>query len=247
MYYITYQYLPSLTLFICQIEAVAKSQRVSNKTGTHDKTLSSEPVTQTASAGNRTQVNCFEGNYAHHYTTALQTLNGTQTHDKTLSSEPVTQNCVGRELNRGQGDLPTPLTHNNTQQHYTTALGYIKLQMYQLFLWRLYLMVLRGATSLLRALEGVGPENLDFFGPKWRSLRSMPLVMMLHPQNHYIPRHKNNRYINSYYMYTYTVCRGGGGMVLWVSRQKNIKHLPQSPCRGQFFYACQPLKRLVIR
>ena len=24
-------------------------------------------------------------------------------------------------------------------------------------------MVLRGATSLLRALEGVGPENLDFF------------------------------------------------------------------------------------
>jgi hypothetical protein len=36
MYYITYQYL----------DAVAKSQRVSNKTGTHDKTLSSEPVTQ---------------------------------------------------------------------------------------------------------------------------------------------------------------------------------------------------------
>jgi hypothetical protein len=34
-----------------------------------------------------------------------------------------------------------------------------------LFLWRLYLMVLRGATSLLGALEGVGPENLDFFGP----------------------------------------------------------------------------------
>jgi hypothetical protein len=25
-------------------------------------------------------------------------------------------------------------------------------------------MVLRGATSLLGALEGVGPENLDFFG-----------------------------------------------------------------------------------
>jgi hypothetical protein len=37
--------------------------------------------------------------------------------------------------------------------------------MYQLFLWRLYIMVLRGATSLLGALEGVGPENLDFFGP----------------------------------------------------------------------------------
>jgi hypothetical protein len=25
-------------------------------------------------------------------------------------------------------------------------------------------MVLRSATSLLRALEGVGPENIDFFG-----------------------------------------------------------------------------------
>ncbi len=36
-------------------------------------------------------------------------------------------------------------------------------------------MVLRGATSLLGALEGVGPENLDFLGP--------------------------NRYINSYYTF----------------------------------------------
>ncbi len=39
MYYITY----GTNIWI---EAVAKSQRVSNKTGTHDKTLSSEPVTQ---------------------------------------------------------------------------------------------------------------------------------------------------------------------------------------------------------
>jgi hypothetical protein len=30
-------------------------------------------------------------------------------------------------------------------------------------------MVLRGATSSLGALEGVGPENRDFFGPKWHS------------------------------------------------------------------------------
>ncbi len=44
-----------------------------------------------------------------------------------------------------QGDLPAPLTHNNTQQHYTTALGYIKLPMYLLFLWPY------------------------FFGPKWHS------------------------------------------------------------------------------
>jgi hypothetical protein len=55
-------------------------------------------------------------------------------------------------------------TDNNTQQQYTTALGYIKLKMYQLFLWHLYLMVLRSATSLLGALEGVGPKNLDFLG-----------------------------------------------------------------------------------
>ncbi len=62
-----------------------------------------------------------------------------------------------------QGDLPTPrvhtTTHNNTHQHYTTALEYIKLPMYQLFLWRLYLMVLKGATSLLGALEGPNPTN----------------------------------------------------------------------------------------
>ncbi len=63
-------------------------------------------------------------------------------------------------------------THHNTQQHTTTALGYIKLPMYQLSLRCLYLMILRGATSLLGALEGVGPENLDFFEPKWQSLRS---------------------------------------------------------------------------
>jgi hypothetical protein len=49
---------------------------------------------------------------------------------------------------------------NNTQQQYTTALGYIKLPMYQLFLWRLYLMVLRSATLLLGALEGMGPGTL---------------------------------------------------------------------------------------
>ncbi len=29
-----------------------------------------------------------------------------------------------------------------------------------------YIMVLRGATSLRGALEGLGPENQDFFGPK---------------------------------------------------------------------------------
>jgi hypothetical protein len=56
-------------------------------------------------------------------------------------------------------------TQNNSTQQHTTAHGYIKLPMYQLFLWRLYLMVLMSATALLGALEGVGPENLNFFGP----------------------------------------------------------------------------------
>ncbi len=71
-------------------------------------------------------------------------------------------------------------------------------------------MVLRAATSLLGALEGVDPEKLDFFGPKWHSLclchfraqtsldfqgppLPMPLVMMLHASKPF----KNNRYINS--------------------------------------------------
>jgi hypothetical protein len=38
--------------------------------------------------------------------------------------------------------------------------------MYLLFLWRGYVMILMSATSLRVALEGVGPENRDFFGPK---------------------------------------------------------------------------------
>jgi hypothetical protein len=35
-----------------------------------------------------------------------------------------------------------------------------------------YIMVLRSATSLLRALERVGPEKRDFFGPKWHSQKN---------------------------------------------------------------------------
>jgi hypothetical protein len=39
------------------------------------------------------------------------------------------------------------------------------------FIWSLYSMVLKWrANLLLGALEGVGPGNLDFFGPKWHSL-----------------------------------------------------------------------------
>ena len=40
-----------------------------------------------------------------------------------------------------------------------------------------YVMVLRSATSLLGALEGVGPENLDFFGPKWHDVAPLKTIM----------------------------------------------------------------------
>ncbi len=66
---------------------------------------------------------------------------------------------------------------------------------------------------LLGPLEGVGPENFNFLGPKWHSLRSLPFqgpvsIFTAHPfqwpskwifphQNHYGPRHLNYRYINS--------------------------------------------------
>ncbi len=62
-------------------------------------------------------------------------------------------------------------THNSTQIHTTTNVPVV-------FMAR-YVMILRGATSLLGTLKGVGCT----------------------PQNYYVPRHKNNRYINSYNCY----------------------------------------------
>ncbi len=50
-------------------------------------------------------------------------------------------------------------------------LMYIKIPMDLFFIWRLDLMIFMGANLLLRPLDGVGPENLDFFVPKWQSLR----------------------------------------------------------------------------
>jgi hypothetical protein len=55
-------------------------------------------------------------------------------------------------------------------------------------------MILMGATSLWGALEGVGPENRDFFGP-WNGTSEVSAIWA---QNHYVPRHKNNRYIGSF-------------------------------------------------
>ncbi len=46
-----------------------------------------------------------------------------------------------------------------------------------------YIMVLRGATSLRGALEGVGPENWDFFGP-WNGTSEASAICT--PQNHYV-------------------------------------------------------------
>ncbi len=51
---------------------------------------------------------------------------------------------------------------------------YIKLPMYLFLYLALDLMILTRANSLHGPLEVVGPENLDFFGPKLHSLRSLP-------------------------------------------------------------------------
>jgi hypothetical protein len=80
-------------------------------------------------------------------------------------------------------------THNNSQQHTTThnrakTFVYIKLPMYLLFTWRLYLMVLRHATltflgpnsTLFARCHFRAQKSLDFQGPPL----PMPLVMMLH-------------------------------------------------------------------
>jgi hypothetical protein len=37
-------------------------------------------------------------------------------------------------------------------------------------------MILMGANSLLGPLAGVGPENLDFFGPKWHFFASLVAI-----------------------------------------------------------------------
>ncbi len=106
--------------------------------------------------------------------------------------------------------LPTPLTHNNTQQHYTTALRYIKLPMYQLFVVcllsilhlqrRIYFVITIDVPVVFMALvlNGFEGRNLITRGIGRGGLRSchfraqksltfqgpplpMPLIMMLHP------------------------------------------------------------------
>ncbi len=50
--------------------------------------------------------------------------------------------------------------------------------------------------------------------------------------------------VNKYTVYTYTVCKGGGG-VLGSEPQTN-KHLPQSRFTGQFFYMTRFLLRSTV-
>jgi hypothetical protein len=74
----------------------------------------------------------------------------------------VTRACIHGYLSYTQQHETT--LHNSTWVHKTTNVPVV-------FMAR-YVMILRGATSLRGALEGVGPENLDFFGPKWHERRA---------------------------------------------------------------------------
>ncbi len=99
-----------------------------------------------------------------------------------------------------------------------------------------YIMVLRRATSLRVALEGVGPENWDFFDPlKWPEQSECHLgpkkSRFLGPTPSNAPsndvaalkiikykRHKNNRYIGSFMypsavVYCCCVLEGWGGLL----------------------------------
>ncbi len=52
----------------------------------------------------------------------------------------------------------------STQEMFSRLVTNLTINVPVVFMAR-YIMVLRGATSLRGALEGVGPENRDFFGP----------------------------------------------------------------------------------
>jgi hypothetical protein len=54
--------------------------------------------------------------------------------------------------------------HPMSSLHFHPARENIPIYVPVVFMAR-YAMILRGATSLRGALEGVGPENRDFFGP----------------------------------------------------------------------------------
>ncbi len=66
---------------------------------------------------------------------------------------------------------------------------YSKLPEYLFFIWRLDLMILMWSNTLQEPIEGVGPEIRDFDSKK--SNKYM-----------YVLRHINNRYINSYILFS---------------------------------------------
>jgi hypothetical protein len=105
------------------------------------------------------------------------------------------------------GGKGLPLIHFNTSGHWAQLalkLMYIKLPMYLFFIWRLDLLVLMRANPVLRPLEWVGPEIQTFLGPemamsKASATPSNGLYNAYCPhQNHYLPRHINIRYIDSF-------------------------------------------------
>jgi hypothetical protein len=97
---------------------------------------------------------------------------------------------VGRESVIKDTNLPTPLTHNNTQQHTTTLHNSTQVHKTTnvpvIFMAR-YVMILRGATSLFGALVGVGPENLDFFAPfkiiTYRAIKTTGTFIVILPSH----------------------------------------------------------------
>ncbi len=60
---------------------------------------------------------------------------------------------------------------SKTHAHKTHNIQYSKEYKIQKLI---YILILMPANPLLGPLEGEGPENLDFFGPKWPSIRSLP-------------------------------------------------------------------------
>jgi hypothetical protein len=84
-----------------------------------------------------------------------------------------------------------------------------------------YVMILRGATSLLGGLEGVGPENQDFWALKWHERSEYHLgpkksTPTSAPRNDVAPLKiityraiKTTRYINSYSQWTSHVAKLG--------------------------------------
>ncbi len=97
-------------------------------------------------------------------------------------------------------------------------------------------MVLRRANPLLGALKAVGPGNLDFPGP---TPSNGPRNGSCPPQNHYVPCHINNRYINSYHANISPGIAERHSLALSVHRllyAKQIISVQCSPSIGHFYH-----------